>query len=124
VFLGGVVAYANAAKTALLGVEAQLLERHGAVSGQVVGAMAEGVLRATGADFGIGVSGVAGPDGGTPEKPVGTVWIAVASRKGGGRVEPFFFPGAREAVRRRSASAACIVAECLVAGREWRLYGG
>jgi nicotinamide-nucleotide amidase len=123
-FLGGVVAYANSLKCGVLGVDAATLERHGAVSAEVVEAMADGVLRLADADYGLAVSGIAGPDGGTAEKPVGTVWIAARSRAGGGRTERFFFPGSREAMRRRSASAACILAECLVAGREWRLYAG
>jgi nicotinamide-nucleotide amidase len=124
VYVGGVVAYANETKRSLLGVQSAILERHGAVSREVVEEMAAGVLERTGADWGLAVSGVAGPDGGTPDKPVGTVWIAVRSRGGEGLTEGFHFPGSRDAVRRRSASAACIMAECLIAGRAWKLYGG
>jgi nicotinamide-nucleotide amidase len=76
---GGVIAYSNAVKTALLGVPAELIAEHGAVSEPVALGMAHGARRRTGADIGIGITGVAGPDGGTPEKPVGLVWIAVAS---------------------------------------------
>ena len=75
---GGVVAYSNDVKTAALGVPAALLAMHGAVSEPVAEAMADGVRRAVGADIGIAITGIAGPDGGTDEKPVGTVWFAVA----------------------------------------------
>lgn len=82
VFLGGVIAYANSLKQGLLGVSADLLERHGAVSDQVAIAMAEGVRRVTGATWAIAVTGVAGPGGGSPEKPVGTVHIGLAGPRG------------------------------------------
>ena len=78
VFLGGVIAYANAVKQELLGVPADLLQRHGAVSDPVARAMAQGVQRLTGATWTIAVTGIAGPAGGSAEKPVGTVYIAVA----------------------------------------------
>lgn len=77
-FKGGVVAYDNAVKKSLLGVLPSVLEAHGAVSGEVVRHMAEGALCACGAQAAVAVSGVAGPGGGTPEKPVGTVWIGIA----------------------------------------------
>ncbi|HEX9951019.1 MAG TPA: CinA family nicotinamide mononucleotide deamidase-related protein [Rubricoccaceae bacterium] len=77
-FVGGVVAYDNRIKTSLLGVPEALLREHGAVSEPVVRAMAEGARARLGADVGVATSGVAGPGGGTPEKPVGTVWIAVS----------------------------------------------
>lgn len=77
-FTGGVVTYANELKGKLLGVPAAVLMRHGAVSGEVVQHMAAGALYVCGAQAAVAVSGVAGPDGGSPEKPVGTVWIAVA----------------------------------------------
>ncbi len=77
-FLAGIVAYSNEAKQALLGVDRATLEQHGAVSAETVRQMAEGARRATGADLGIATSGIAGPGGGTPEKPVGTVWIALS----------------------------------------------
>lgn len=81
-FLGGVVSYSNSLKQKILHVDPTTLERDGAVSESVVKEMAEGVVALSGADYGIAVSGVAGPSGGTKEKPVGTVWIAI-SRKGG-----------------------------------------
>lgn len=78
----GVVSYSNGAKESLLGVAAATLSEHGAVSEAVVREMATGVLNLSGADFSVAVSGVAGPDGGTDEKPVGTVWFGWAMRTG------------------------------------------
>ncbi len=75
-FTGGVVAYSNNLKTGLLDVDPNLIKRHGAVSEQVVSAMLKGVLNTCNADAGIATSGIAGPSGGTPEKPVGTIWVA------------------------------------------------
>lgn len=96
--LAGWVTYSNAAKTRDLAVPAELIEQHGAVSEEVVRAMAEGARQRAGSDFALSVSGVAGPGGGTPEKPVGTVWFGLA---GEGRTEAraALFPGSREAVR-------------------------
>ena len=78
----GVVSYSNIAKESVLGVAATTLREHGAVSEAVVREMATGVLNLSGADFSVAVSGVAGPDGGTEEKPVGTVWLGWARRAG------------------------------------------
>ncbi len=78
-FLAGLVTYANEAKARLLGVDAEAIRRHGAVSEEVARQMAEGARRATGADYALATTGIAGPAGGTPEKPVGTVWIALAT---------------------------------------------
>jgi nicotinamide-nucleotide amidase len=80
VFTHGFVTYSNQAKTGLLGVGAEILASHGAVSEPVARAMAEGALAASGSDLAVAVTGIAGPSGGTPEKPVGTAWIAVARR--------------------------------------------
>ncbi len=104
-FLGGVVAYANTVKETVLEVPAELLARHGAVSREVATAMAEGARRRLGASHAIAVTGIAGPGGGTPEKPVGLVHYAVASDAGVAHKERVF-PGTREQVRRRSAFAA------------------
>lgn len=82
IFLGGVVSYANSAKEKFLGVRAETLAAHGAVSEPVAGEMAVGALEKFGADFAMAVTGIAGPGGGTPEKPVGTVFIALASTAG------------------------------------------
>lgn len=91
VFQGGVVAYANAAKEALLGVPAETLAREGAVSEAVAVAMAEGARRRFGSDFAISTTGISGPEGGTPEKPVGTVWLGFASTEGA-QAQEFLFP--------------------------------
>jgi nicotinamide-nucleotide amidase len=80
VFTHGFVTYANEAKRDVLGVPQELLDAHGAVSEPVVRAMAEGALRVSGADIAVAVTGIAGPDGGIPEKPVGTVWLAWAAK--------------------------------------------
>jgi nicotinamide-nucleotide amidase len=103
-FQGGVVAYADAAKAALLDVPEPALAGSGAVSEPVVRAMARGALHRLGADFSVAVSGVAGPDGGTPEKPVGTVWFAWGRRDAAGALTVTtrceVLPGDRESVRR------------------------
>ncbi len=103
VFWGSVVSYANAAKTGLLGVPEPLLSRCGAVSRETVRAMAEGVINVSGADCAVSVSGVAGPGGGSPEKPVGTVWIGVGGVSRGFLEQRFLFPGSRRRVRTLSA---------------------
>jgi nicotinamide-nucleotide amidase len=97
-FLGGMVCYSNELKTTLAGVPADLIAEHGAVSLAVAQAMAEGVRKRTGASLGIGITGVAGPGGGTPEKPVGLVFIALADENGT-QIREFRFPGDRERVR-------------------------
>lgn len=107
---GGVVAYANEAKTALLGVPAAMIAEHGAVSAQVAEAMAAGALQRFGADTAVAITGVAGPGGGTPDKPVGTVWFGVATGDGpGGRrtvTRCVQVPGERADVRDRSTTVA------------------
>lgn len=80
-FKGGVIAYANEIKESTLGVNHQTITNFGAVSEQVVKEMAEGIRKKTGTDYAIATSGIAGPDGGTPEKPVGTTWISIASKE-------------------------------------------
>ena len=105
VFVGGIVAYDDHVKTHWLAVPPALLEAHGAVSEEVVRAMAEGAQRHFAVDAALAVTGIAGPGGGTPEKPVGTVWLA--ARFGGEeRVVKRVFPGDRGEVRARSAQAA------------------
>ena len=100
-FLGGVVAYDNDVKLGFLGVSADTLARHGAVSEEVAREMVSGVARAFGAGAAIAITGIAGPDGGTPEKPVGLVWVALRWRDGE-RAFRFVFPGDREDVRARA----------------------
>ena len=98
----GVVSYSNGAKESMLGVAAATLREHGAVSEAVVGEMATGVLNLSGADFSVAVSGVAGPDGGTEEKPVGTVWLGWAMRAGSStsvKAKQYQLQGDRAAIR-------------------------
>lgn len=98
VYLGGVVSYANAVKRDVLGVPAATLEAFGAVSSETAAQMALGVRRLAGADLAVSVTGVAGPTGGSPEKPVGLVWFGLATA-GGVRTEKALFRGDRETVR-------------------------
>jgi nicotinamide-nucleotide amidase len=113
VFLGSVVAYANEVKEAELGVGAGLLAEHGAVSAEVAAAMAAGVRARLRTDVGISVTGVAGPDGGTPEKPVGLVYLHVETpEESAGR--EFSFPGDRETVRTRATGGALHLARRLL----------
>ena len=104
-YLGGVVAYAYEAKVALLGVSWDTLHAHGAVSRETVLEMSQGVRKALGADIAVSVSGIAGPGGGLPGKPVGTTWVGLSTEEGEwARV--FYFPGAREQNKLFSAEAA------------------
>lgn len=117
VFMGGVIAYDNSVKLQLLGVEEQLLASEGAVSEQVARRMATGARERFGTEIGIGVTGIAGPGGGTPAKPVGTVWVA-ADVAGKVTVTGRGYPGDREEIRARSAQAALdIVRVALMARR-------
>jgi len=99
----GYVVYANEAKVGALGLESELLEEHGAVSEPVVRAMAEGVKRISGAEIAVAVSGIAGPDGGTKERPVGTVWFAWAG-PAGTRAQVHRFEGERDTIRHDSVA--------------------
>ena len=103
---GGVVAYANEAKTELLGVDPGLIEAHGAVSEPVAEAMADGALRRFGADTAIGITGIAGPDGGSADKPVGTVCFSVKLASGEAHTRTLKLPGNRADVRERSTTVA------------------
>ena len=103
---GGVVAYANDAKLDLLGVDPALIDTHGAVSEEVATAMAEGALSRFGANTAVSVTGVAGPDGGTEEKPVGTVCWSVRLAEGGGITRRAILPGDRADIRDRSTTVA------------------
>jgi nicotinamide-nucleotide amidase len=97
-FLGGAITYSNAEKVRQLGVLAETLDRHGAVSEPTVREMASGARERFGADLAVSVSGVAGPDGGSPDKPVGTVWLALASERGM-MTKKLAWPGARDQIR-------------------------
>ena len=103
---GGLVAYANEAKTELLGVDAALIQAHGAVSEPVAEAMAAGALHRFKADTAVAITGVAGPDGGTADKPVGTVCFTVALADGGSSTRTLRLPGNRADVRERSTTVA------------------
>ena len=105
-FDAGVVTYSYGAKEALLGVNPRTLERTGAVSEETVLEMVSGALARFGAGMAVAVTGIAGPSGGTPEKPVGTVWIGWKRRGGYARAKLFHFAGDREAVRRQTVAAA------------------
>jgi nicotinamide-nucleotide amidase len=105
-FRGGVVAYANEAKCRLLDVAPDLIDRYGAVSEEVAGAMAVGAQASLRADVGISVTGIAGPDGGTPEKPVGLVYIGLALPDGSVSIRRLDWPGSRDAIQRRAVVAA------------------
>jgi nicotinamide-nucleotide amidase len=104
VYIGGLVAYADSVKEEQLGVSSDLLREHGAVSAEAAAAMAEGVRERLGADVGLAVTGVAGPEGGTPEKPVGLVFIHVEAPDAS-RTADFSYPGDRDSIRRRAAIA-------------------
>jgi nicotinamide-nucleotide amidase len=103
VYVGGVISYSNEVKERRLGVPAAVLARHGAVSAEAAQAMAEGALSELGADAAVAVTGIAGPGGGTPEKPVGLVYISVLA-PGRAKTDRFVFPGDREAVRARATA--------------------
>lgn len=106
VFFGGVVSYANEIKEKLLGVRHKTLEKYGAVSEQTAAEMATGAVRALGADFSVAVTGIAGPDGGSEEKPVGLVYIACADKNGNVKVTKNLFSGDRKAVRDQTTKTA------------------
>jgi nicotinamide-nucleotide amidase len=105
VFERGVVTYSNRAKAEELGIEPALIERHGAVSAEVAAAMAAGARAVAKADVGVGITGIAGPDGGTSEKPVGLVYVALAG-SAGSAVRRNLFPGGRERVRFQATQVA------------------
>ena len=112
-FERGIVSYSNAAKVELLGVPAALIDAHGAVSAEVARAMAEGALAHSRADLAVAVTGIAGPGGATPGKPVGTVWLALARRGAPAQAELLQLAGDRTAVREQT------VRHALARLRQW-----
>jgi nicotinamide-nucleotide amidase len=114
--LGGLVVYSNEAKTTLAGVPVALIERHGAVSTQVAEALADGARAALGADVGVGITGVAGPGGGTKEKPVGLVCFSVAGPDGARLTRSARLPGGRADIRDRSTTVALHLVRRLALG--------
>jgi nicotinamide-nucleotide amidase len=117
-FAGGVVAYSNEAKTELLGVDPGLIERYGAVSAEVAEAMANGALERFGADVSCSVTGVAGPEGGTEEKPVGYVCFCASTSTGEKLARDPVLPGTRTEIRDRSVVVAMHLVRYLLEGRE------
>lgn len=125
-FIGGVVSYHNVVKERIIGVSAETLRSDGAVSAETARQMAKGALHRLGSDIALAITGIAGPDGGTPQKPVGTVYICLYNK--GNRpkgddlindpiVEKYHFPGDRETIRRRSANAALVFLYNYLKGR-------
>jgi nicotinamide-nucleotide amidase len=106
VLWGGVVAYSNECKEKLLGVSPEILASKGAVSRETARAMAEGMLRASGADIALSITGIAGPEGGSAEKPVGLVWFAWRAVSGSGSEAQMRFPGDRTQVREAAVETA------------------
>ncbi|MFT3805382.1 CinA family protein [Arenimonas sp.] len=107
-FDSGMAAYSYEAKQALLGVRPETLMQHGAVSRETVLEMVSGALVTSGAGVAVAVTGIAGPSGGMPDKPIGTVWIAWKRRGGYPLAQVFHFPGDREAVRRQTVAASLL----------------
>lgn len=105
-FERGFVTYSNEAKTELLGVDADLIATHGAVSEPVARAMVTGALRHSRADWAVAVTGIAGPTGGSPDKPVGTVWLAWCGPDGAAHAERHVFSGNRASVREQTVACA------------------
>jgi nicotinamide-nucleotide amidase len=104
-FLGGVVSYSNTLKSAWVDVPADIIDSRGAVSAEVAVALADGIRRRTGATLGVGITGVAGPTGGTPEKPVGTVHVAIADAAGS-KERGVLYPGERDRIRWQASQTA------------------
>jgi nicotinamide-nucleotide amidase len=104
-FLGGVVSYSNTLKSAWVDVPAEIIESRGAVSSEVAVALADGIRRRTGATLGVGITGVAGPTGGTPEKPVGTVHVAIADASSS-KERGVHYPGERDRIRWQASQTA------------------
>ena len=111
----GMAAYSYEAKQALLGVRPQTLEAYGAVSRETVVEMVSGALVHSGASVAVAVTGIAGPGGGSPDKPVGTVWIGWKRRGGYAKAELFHFDGDRDAVRRQTVAAALLGVDGILA---------
>jgi nicotinamide-nucleotide amidase len=118
VFLEGNVTYSNAAKTRTLGVPTELLDRVGAVSKEVAEAMAEGARKRAGTTYALSTTGIAGPDGGTPEKPVGTVFVGLAAADAPSQVERLFFPTDRLTFKQMVAQSALDLLRIHLVGRE------
>ncbi len=107
VYLGGIVSYDNRIKSDVLGVNPEDIKKYGAVSQQIAEQMAEGVIKLTGADLAVSITGIAGPTGGTEEKPIGTVWIGIAKRGSAPKAALLKFEDAgRKKIRKNATKAA------------------
>jgi nicotinamide-nucleotide amidase len=123
-FLGGVVSYSNALKSAWVDVPAEIIESRGAVSAEVAIALADGIRRRTGATLGVGITGIAGPTGGTPEKPVGTVHVAIADAAGS-KERAILYLGERDRIRwQASQTALDMVRRYLLYGAQPKQFSG
>ena len=116
--VGGAVTYADAAKVSALDVDPALIAAHGAVSPEVAAAMSQGAWRRLGADVGVGITGIAGPGGGTPDKPVGTVCVDVSTADGGHIARTVTLPGDRTLIRERTTTVALHLVRRLLEGRD------
>ena len=116
-FLGGAVVYSNQAKASVAGVDPDLISRFGAVSNEVAEALASGAMVRFGADFGIGITGIAGPGGGTDEKPVGTVCFSIGKREGEHMTRRTRLPGSRSDIRERSTTVAMHLLRRVLVGK-------
>ncbi len=112
-FLGGVIVYSNFLKTSLLNIQGEIIGKYGAVSEETVNGMCTGLKRLTNADYGVAVSGLAGPGGGTDEKPVGLVYIGVVG-SGDPIVSQWHFKGNRESIKKQAVNTALISLEKLI----------
>ncbi len=122
VFWGGFIVYSNAAKQELLGVNPKVLKSKGAVSQEVTAALAASALTRACSDVSVAVSGIAGPDGGTSRKPVGTVWICIMDKIKGQICLKYQFTGSRDEVRCKTAAAAFLLIESLILGVDYLDY--
>lgn len=118
IYPGGFITYSNTLKQQLVGVSPDTLSTHGAVSAQTAIEMARGGLRQVASDYAISISGIAGPDGGTAQKPVGTVWICSAGQEARIDCRRFVFPGDRAKIRRDSAITAMSILCQMVQGHD------
>ncbi|MBN1797862.1 MAG: nicotinamide-nucleotide amidohydrolase family protein [Spirochaetales bacterium] len=122
VFWGGFIVYSDTAKQSLLGVSPKLIQSRGAVSKEVTTALAASALTKAGCDVSVAVSGIAGPDGGTRRKPVGTVWICIIEKKKTQICLKYQFSGSREQVRYKTATAVFLLIESLILGIDYLDY--
>ena len=119
IYWGGYVTYSNIAKQDVLNIPASLIKQYGAVSAEVCEKMSRSALENSTADISIGVSGIAGPEGGTKDKPVGTVWVSVLIKNGNCETKLFHFSGSRSSIRMKTAVSSFLLAEKMLIGNVW-----